>query len=394
MGLVLAACKPQAGQRGGESVKFKYARNISLSRHDGYTAAVIADPWHKGRELHRYIIVSHCDSARMAGRLPEGTVVYTPLRRAVVFTAAHANLIEWLHAGSAIRGVADPQYMHIADIQARLGRSGAVKDTATPGSGKTSPFREGLGEALVDVGNSMKPDIERIVDLCADAVFLSPFENSGGYGRLEEIGIPIIECADYMETGALGRAEWMRFYGLLFGREDTADSLFAVVERNYNSLRNKAAKMGQGLQVLPDRKTGSVWYVPGGQSSMGLLYKDAGARYAFAGDKHTGSLALPFETVLDRMGAADIWILSHNGAMTRRQLLAEYGGYAALKPFRTGEVYGCQVDKTPYFEEVSWRPDWLLADLIKLVHPQRPAGVSKTSRGGAAAGLRYYHKIL
>lgn len=357
--VAIAGCKPQARQHGGDSVKFKYARNISLSRHDGYTVVVIADPWHKGRELHRYIIVSHRDSARMAGLLPDGTVVYTPLRRAVVFTAAHANLIEWLHAGNAIKGVADPQYMHIPDIQRRLGKA-----------------------SIADVGNSMKPDVERIVDLRADAIFLSPFENSGGYGRLEDTGTPIIECADYMETGALGRAEWMRFYGLLFGRESTADSLFAVVEKNYNSLRAKAAKMGQGVQVLPDRKTGSVWYVPGGQSSTGLLYKDAGARYAFSADRHTGSLALPFETVLDRMGTADIWILSHNGAMTRRQLLAEYGGYAVLKPFRTGEVYGCQVDKTPYFEEVSWRPDWLLADLIKLFHPQRQAPV-----------LRYYHKI-
>ena len=55
----------------------------------------------------------------------------------------------------------------------------------------------------------MKPDIERIIDLRADAILLSPFENSGGYGRLEQIGVPIIECADYMETSALGRAEWM-----------------------------------------------------------------------------------------------------------------------------------------------------------------------------------------
>ena len=85
----------------------------------------------------------------------------------------------------------------------------------------------------------MKPDVERIIDLNADAILLSPFENNGGYGRLEQIGVPIIECADYMERSALGRAEWMKFYGILFGREHEADSLFAVVKQNYTSLSQK-----------------------------------------------------------------------------------------------------------------------------------------------------------
>lgn len=115
---------------------------------------------------------------------------------------------------------------------------------------------------------------------------------------------------------------------------------------------------------------------------MGLLYRDAKGSYAFSGDNHTGSLALPFETVLDKMGEADFWILSYNGTMSRARLLAEYRGYSALKPMRTGEIYGCAVDATPYFEEVSWRPDWLLSDLIKLFHPSELKGT-----------LRYYHKL-
>lgn len=42
------------------------------------------------------------------------------------------------------------------------------------------------------------------------------FENSGGYGKLDKLHIPIIEAADYMESSPLGRAEWMKFYGMLF----------------------------------------------------------------------------------------------------------------------------------------------------------------------------------
>ena len=85
------------------------------------------------------------------------------------------------------------------------------------------------------------------------------------------------------------------------------------------------------------------------------MYKDAGGRYAYSSDSHTGSLPLPFETVLEKMGNADVWIMSYNGIMTRNKLHAEYSGYEALKPYKTGEIYGCPVDVVPYFEEVSWR---------------------------------------
>ena len=46
-----------------------------------------------------------------------------------------------------------------------------------------------------------------------------------------------------MERSALGRAEWMKFYGILFGREHEADSLFAVVKQNYKSLSQRQVKV-------------------------------------------------------------------------------------------------------------------------------------------------------
>lgn len=116
---------------------------------------------------------------------------------------------------------------------------------------------------------------------------------------------------------------------------------------------------------------------------MGMLYHDAAGHYEYANDTHSGSLSLPFETVLDRFGKADFWLMSYQGTMTRQALLSEYHGYKALKPFLTREIYGCKVDETPYFEQISWRPDWLLGDLIQLFHPDLRQGKP----------LRYYKKI-
>lgn len=368
--------QPSAQAPHGREVKLSYAQNIRITEFDGYTRVELKNPWKKGKTLHTYYLIynkgNNTEDYTAGGKgnnsqcPSDGTPIHVPLQRAVVFTTAHANLLCQLHAQDAIAGVADLRYMMIDNIQQRARRKGAK-------------------DAIADCGDAMKPNVERIVDLRADAVLLSPFENSGGYGTLEHTGIPLIECAEYMETSALGRAEWMRFYGRLVGKGHEADSLFRTVERNYRRLAALARTSKTTKSVIPDRKTGSVWYMPGGKSSVGLLYKDAQIGYAFAQDKHSGSLALPFETVMDKAGNADIWLMSHHGEMTRSLLEAEFEGYKQLKAFQNGNIYGCQIDKVPYFEEVSWRPDWLLRDLIVIFHP--------ALRQQLGTQLRYYKRI-
>ena len=168
--------------------------------------------------LHTYVLVDKEKS--LPADLPEGTLVRTPLSKAVVYSSVHCGLLDQIGALESIGGVCDLKYIKLPEVQ----------DGCRTGS-------------IADVGNGMNPDMEKIIDLHPDAIMLSPFENSGGYGRVEKLDIPIIECADYMETSALGRAEWMRFYGLLFGEAQKADSLFAEVEKNYNELKALVAPL-------------------------------------------------------------------------------------------------------------------------------------------------------
>lgn len=360
LALMLSSCgqNAPAGSGGLDTVALRYATNLVMARADHYTVVTLSNPWNAGQPLHTYVLLDSTLSEPPADA-PQGTVVHVPLRRAAVFTTAHASLAQMLRRERLVAAVADAQYMLLPYVKEGL-RTGRI----------------------ADCGSSMSPTVERLVEARADAILLSPFEGAG-YGALEKTGIPIVECADYMETSALGRAEWMRFYGLLFGAGQEADSLFTVVEHSYLALKQQAAKARQTRSVLPERMVGSVWYVPGGHSTMGMLYRDAGGRYAYGGDGHSGSLSLPFESVVDTLGQADFWLLSHNGQLSLRTLAAEHHGYAALRPFATGEVYGCRVDSVPYFEQVSWRPDWLMADLVKLFHPDLNDG----------RPLRYYQKI-
>ena len=163
----------------------------------------------------------------------------------------------------------------------------------------------------------------------------------------------------------------MRFYGLLYGRAEMADSLFAEVDQRYTALKQQAAKAGQGRSVLIDKLVGSVWYVPGGRSTIGQMVQDAGGQYYWANDDHSGSLSLPFESVLEHSGEAQVWLLRYSSdhAMTLSELLGEQPYYNQLTAYRTGEVYGCNVEQSLFYEQSPFRPDYLLSDFIQILHP-------------------------
>ena len=330
--------KPQTG---GDTVKFNYATLLTVVRYADHVHIDIANPWAKGKTLRSYDVVP-------------------PLNKVVVTTTAHCQLMDWLGALDQLAGVCDKQYIAVSEVQSRLN------------NGKT-----------VDCGNSMNPDVERMAAVGANAIIVSPFENSGGYGRLENTGITIIEAADYMEPSPLARAEWMKLYGILFGRERQADSLFHIVDSTYNHLRNEALKLPKGRTLLIERKIGSVWYCPGGKSTIGRLIADAHACYPWMKDKHSGSLPMAPEEVIARGSHAEAWMFVCSGnTMSRTDLAAEYAGYNTLDAYRNGEVYACNTDKSHYFEEIPFRPDYLLRDYIQIAHP-----------GISLGGLRYYKRI-
>ena len=337
--------------QGGDTVRMEYARHITIVKHDGYTTAELSNPWRKDAVLHRYVLVSRKDSVRMASKVSamDGTVVYTPVGRGVMFSAPHCYLMGEIGAADAVSGVCDLNYINLPYLHKAVSEG-----------------------RVADCGNGMSPSVERIVSVSPDALFVTPFEGVN-YGQLANIGVPLVECADYMETSALGRAEWMKFYGMLVGREHEADSLFAVVKRNYADYSNKAMKSALRPRVITERVVSGVWYCPGGESSMGQLLRDAGADYVFADDKHSGSLTLSPEKVIEKATSADWWLFVNSGAghLDRNGLLTEYAGYKLIKAFRQGNVLECVPGiSNPYFEQISFRPDFLLADFVSWFHPE------------------------
>ncbi len=175
-----------------------------------------------------------------------------------------------------------------------------------------------------------------------------------------------------MESSALGWAERMSFFGLLFDCEAKTDSLFSEIVENYEALKQVAASAQSRPRVLCDRKEGVAWYVPGGKSTWAEFFRDAKVDYALNDNNASGSVALDFERVFATMGDADFWMMKYGRAtdITYDDLSSDYPPYKRLRPWRERKAFGCNTFAVPYYEEAPFRPDLLLHDIIKMAHPE------------------------
>ena len=354
--LLSSACdggsKTSSIHGGCDTLVFKYAENIQVIKYADFTQVNLRNPWDTLKTLHTYLLVDK--QKETPSHLPQGTVVRTPLGKALIYSSVHCSLLNDLQSLSAVAGVCDLSYIRMPEIQ--------------------DGCKEGK---ITDCGESMNPNIEKIIDLSPDGILLSPFENSGGYGRIEKLGIPIIECADYMETSPLGRAEWMRFFGMLVGKEKVADDLFRQIEKEYVSLKKEvkeSSKEGETEthpSVITELKFGSAWYVPGGKSTVARLLADAGANYIFADNTNSGSVPLSFETVFDKGQNADFWLIKYNQPIdkTYTELTRDYAPYKNFEAWKKQRIFGCNTNKVNFYEESPFHPERLLKDLIKIFYP-------------------------
>ncbi|MDE6643380.1 MAG: ABC transporter substrate-binding protein [Muribaculaceae bacterium] len=348
---LLVSCRGAGGATavidGGDTVSMDYARRLTIVDYPGYTFVSIQNPWDTTRTLHNYLLIP--DSLPLPENLPDGTIIRTPLKRSIVHSSIHCQLIDELGAGEAIKGVCDAQYMLAPRIKEGI-KSGEIADCGV----NTSPY------------------IEKVVEVNPDAILLSPYQDSGTYGKLATLPISIVECADYMEISPLARAEWIKFFGRLYGKDAKADSIFEAVKSSYNSLKEKTSGVESRPKVLLDRLYGRQWFVPVAESTIATLIRDAGGVNPFDNLNSSGSVALSAEQVLVDAGDASVWVIRYlmPQPMTLQNLKAENKIYSQFDAFKSGNVYGCNTSKILLFEDSSFHPERALSDLINIIHPE------------------------
>jgi len=334
------------GDQPADSAAIKYAQGFTFRKTESYTEVCVFNPWTNGKVLQRYILVDK--GAAVPDNLPEGVLIRTPLERVVCFSAVQCGVLNELDRIGTIVGVCEPEYFR-----------------------KFPSIGLGLKTGRVtDLGVAANPNIEKILSSEPEVIFTSPLKEAG-YGQLEKMNLPFVDCVDYMEATPLARAEWIRFYALFFNREAFADSLFRTIVDEYEALKSLAASVTDRPTVLTETPYRNTWYLPGGKSYAAHLLKDAGAAYLWENDDATGSLALAFETVLDKAEHADFWLIKcfREHDPTYSDLLKEYELYASFDAFRNRNIFVCNTEKASYYEELLIHPEYVLKDLIRIFHP-------------------------
>lgn len=351
------------------SGRIRHARVFSLEFAGDTTRILVRRPWQGAERDFAYLLVpaSHSDSSPRKGSARGDTlVVPVPVRRAVTLTTTNLRHLESLGALDALAGLGGGRYVCSPEVRARLA-DGRIRD----------------------VGADVNLDIETLVSLRPDLLitYVVGRSSDGALGKLAETGIPAVIEGSYMEETPLGRAEWIKFTAAFLGQGRAADSVFALIESEYQRLSALAKQASRRPTVVVGAPFGGVWWVPGGRTYVARLLADAGADYLWAADTTYGSLNLDLETVLAKAGGAEVWL---NGGEWRDLAAARSQDprYALFRAWREGRIWNndggrCASGGRDIFESGALRPDWVLADLIALLHPELLPGHA----------MRWYRKL-
>jgi iron complex transport system substrate-binding protein len=228
---------------------------------------------------------------------------------------------------------------------------------------------------ITEVGNENSLNTEILLDLHPDLVVgFSVTSADKSLTTLQKAGINVIYNGDWLEETPLGRAEWIKFFGVLLDKEKQADSIFKAIETNYKNAKEKALQSLRKATVVSGAiMSKDIWNLPAGESYVAQFLKDANLSYLWQDTKGKGSLSLSFESVFDKGANAEFWIAP--GYFTsKKQLLESNALYAKFKAFQEDQIYTPTTKKGKsggvlYYELATTRPDLVLKDLIKITNP-------------------------
>ncbi len=271
----------------------------------------------------------------------------------VVTSTTHLPYLEMLDVDKSLIGFPNTQYIY------------------SPG------FRSAIESGrLIDLGPDGNLNIELLFSLDPDVVIAFDMGNeSATLDKIQEANIPVLYNSDYLETSSLGRAEWIKFFGALFDKRKEADSIFDGVVKNYEKYKTLVKGTDYQPKVFSGVLYGDAWFLPGGRNWSSQFISDAGGEYLWQSDSSSGWMELSFESVYSKAFDADYWI----GTSTFNsldELASQDSRYRSFHAFAERKVYSYNLRRSPgggfdYFESGYSRPDLVLADIIKILHPQR-----------------------
>lgn len=302
--------------------------------------ATIVEIYNSDKKSIRQRLILLPRRSTLPADLPEGIILRTPLEKVVIFSDVYAEVLNELGNSDIVKGVADSKY-YSSDFILKGLRNGTI----------------------TDIGNSSSPSAEKIIGMQPDAILITAYEGMDTKG-IEKLNVPVIYLCDNLEQKPVGRAEWIKLFGLLCDKQQEAESIFSDVKGKYTAIvkENLNSNSDKKPKVLTELMYQGIWYVPGGESYQAQLLNDAGAQYPWSQTKSNGSLSLSFEEVLNNAQDADLWLIrSFQPPTTVKDLLSYDSRYKNFKAIRHG-LYICDTSKIDIFKLTAFHPEKILRE--------------------------------
>ncbi len=330
-----------------------YATGFTIeNQENGLILISVNSAWPNASREFVYALVPK-DNLKLAETLTMNVdaIIPVPVERIIVTSTTHVPVLEALGVENRLVGFPETRYVSSPATRTRI-EAGEISDL-------------GSNELLnTEIAIALEPEL--VVGFGID-------NQNKAYKALERVGIPVVYNGDWTEETPLGKAEWIKFFGPLFGKENEADSIFRTIEVNYNQAKKLAQTATERPSVLSGALYKDVWYLPGGNSWAAKFIEDANAEYLWKDNQATGSLGLSLEAVLAEGREADIWI-SPSQFVSYAEMEKANDHYLSFRPFRKKKVFTFAGTKGSgggllYYEQAPARPDIVLKDLIHVFHP-------------------------
>ncbi len=332
-----------------EEIKHSYATGFSIQKKPKYILVTIKTPYKNADKGLRYVLYPRNTEKP---NIEADAYIPIPIQSIVCTSTTHIPLLDYLGETDKLVGFPTTDYISSVEMRKRIN------------AGK-----------VVELGIDNALNIEKLIELNPDLVMAYTMTSDfGQFNKIQEAGIPVLINAEYMELDPLGRAEWIKLAGLLFGKEEKADTVFTRIERAYNTTIQLVANSKNAPTAMSGSMYSDTWYMPGGRNYAAKLLTDAGYNYLWKGDTSTSFLALSYEAVLNKANKAEYWIGASNFG-SRQEMKEANERYSFFAPFKTGNVYSYNKRMgakggSEFLELGYLRPDLILKDLVKISHPK------------------------
>ncbi|MCX2745109.1 ABC transporter substrate-binding protein [Mangrovivirga sp. M17] len=347
--IAISGCKkqnPEESTSSSEILKNDYAEGFSITKtEDGYLLRLF--DVNNSTPLNEILLTDKKSEQNNNYQQLE-----IPLEKIVIGSSTFIGFLNTLDKIEVIQGFPGKQLIYNKELLARIEK------------GK-----------VTDLGNQISWNVEKVAEMNPDAMILNLFgAEDPSIENIRKLGIPVIFVQDFQETHPLGKAEWIKVFGLLTGEYEKSVAIFEEIKNNYLVLKEKLGTVKNKPGVTSGMVYEDAWFAPGGHSYMATLISDAGGNYIWSDKEGTGGIPLAKEVVLTRADQADYWIGA--AAFDTYEKLKEHDKlFESIKAVENKNVYTYigKIRKNggnDYFETAPVNPDILLKDIVLILHPE------------------------